>query len=110
MPAVQTVGASPKKIAATITSLVAAYAVGVAAHYGLKLDVNLATAVAGPLVLSGCTYLAAHLAGPGKVYVDQTLYPDAFTGPNPPARVAPTVPEAEPEKPKRGQGGRFAKK
>jgi hypothetical protein len=99
MPAVQTVGASPKKIAATITAYLATLACGfVAKRLGWNIDVTTAQALLSPLVVAAVTYVAAHLAPPGKVYVDQTLYPDAFTGPNPPARLK-TVPE--PEKPKR---------
>lgn len=96
MPAVQTIGPSPKKIAATITALAVPYLLGfVGDRLGFEVDVSTATAIVGPVVLAACTYVAAHLARPGKVYVDQTLYPDAFTGPNPPARVrsqeAPTL-------------------
>jgi hypothetical protein len=69
MPARQeTVGTSPKAIAAAITAAVAPVVVGLALNQvGVEIDVETAAAIIGPIVLGAVTFLAARLAGPGTV-------------------------------------------
>jgi hypothetical protein len=72
----ETIGASPKKIAATITALVVPYVIGLLARtFGWELDVGTVTAIVGPVVLAAVVFAAAHLAKPGIVVDNSVVGP-----------------------------------
>lgn len=64
----ETVGTSPKAIAAAITAAVAPVIVGfIAKALGAEVDIDTVAAILGPIVLAAATFLAARWAKPGTV-------------------------------------------
>jgi hypothetical protein len=73
-----TIGASPKKIAATITSLIVPYIVGLLLNLlGAEIDVDTVTAIVGPVVLAIVVYITAHVAPPGHVVPKDEVPPQS---------------------------------
>lgn len=64
----ETVGTSPKAIAAALAALIAPVIVGfVLDQFGVDVDVNLVAAILGSVILAVITFIAAKVAPPGKV-------------------------------------------
>lgn len=78
----QTVGVSPKVVAAAVTTFVATVAVGfVANKIGLGVDVDTLEAILLPVVTSVVTFVVSYLAKPGLVVNTDEVNVD---GPIPP--------------------------
>jgi hypothetical protein len=77
----ETVGTSPKAIAASLAALIAPIVAGVVLNaLGVEVDVDTVAAILGPLFLGIITFIAARLASPGKVVevpVDTPAGPEA---------------------------------
>lgn len=78
----ETVGLSPKAIAASIAALLTPLVVAfVAEHLDTNLDVNLTQAIIGSVVTSAIVFVAARFAKPGVV-VTKGEPKSTVTGPN----------------------------
>lgn len=85
----QTIGLSPKAIAAGITGYAAPLVIGwLAEKWGLNVDASTAQAFLLPLVTAAVTFAAAYLAKAGLVHADLGPDPEELDLANPPAKAA----------------------